>query len=108
MEEGKFREKEMKVPSGRMNPFVVGRCRKKDLCGRGDPSRECAVGSRRGCREVSGRVRVRVPDGRRRKGRLNEEEEDDDEGELVVEERGKGEGKGEVNEDEVKGTVGEH
>ena len=23
---------------------MVGRCRKEDLCGRGDPSRECAAG----------------------------------------------------------------
>jgi hypothetical protein len=42
----------MTVPGGRMDSFVVGRCRKEGLCGRGDPSRECAAGSRRGCREV--------------------------------------------------------
>lgn len=30
----------------------VGRCRRENLCGR-DPSRECAAGARRGCREVA-------------------------------------------------------
>lgn len=47
----------MIIPGERMDSFVVGRCRKEDLCGRGDPSRECA-GARRGCREVT-RMSVR-------------------------------------------------
>lgn len=58
----RWKEKEgkaaMMIIPGRMDSFVVGRCRKEDLCGLGDPSRECAAGARRGCREVT-RMSVR-------------------------------------------------
>lgn len=54
MEEGGVKEAEMTVPGGRMDSFVAWEgAGRSNLCGRADPSRECAAGARRGCTEVA-------------------------------------------------------